>query len=133
MMLRRSVAPAAVILICAILLGFVLVRSNYYICMSSESSNDPDLLVYQVDGARKLIFGRDVALLVNAQEKVVLSLSVVGRTYGSLLLWPRDSIQGVVLGDPVQGNVNDTYQFGVNGVDVVYSTSTRKYVLHVRL
>ena len=80
-----------------------------------------------------MVFGKDVALLINTQEKVVLSLSIVGLRYGGVLLWPRDSMRGVVLGDPVKGNENDSYRFAGHGVDIVYSTRTTRNLLHVEL
>jgi hypothetical protein len=42
-------------------------------------------------------------------------------------------MKGVVLGDPVQGSADDSYHFAVNGVDVVYSTTTKRNLLHVKL
>lgn len=84
-------------------------------------------------GARKVVFGNGVALLINTQERVVLSLSIVGRRYGGVLLWPRDSMRGVVLGDPVKGNEDDSYRCTGHGVDVVYSTRARRNLLHVEL
>lgn len=120
-------------LACAVLIAVFWAGRSYYVLICASPSSDPDLLVYTLDGARRLVVGRDVALLINAREQVVLSLSVVGRRWGRAVLWPRDAMKGVVLGEPVKGHAEDSYQFSASGVDIVYSTSARKNVLHVDL
>ncbi len=135
----------------------------YFVLSPIDQANDPEFLVYQVDSDNKIIYGHnvervhdnddryDVALLVSNRDKVVFRMASVGRTCRSLpqvvlsvpfsiaqkcnnkLLWPRDWLVGVPLGDGVKGNPEDSYYFGSDGVDMVYSSPYRKYALHVKL
>jgi hypothetical protein len=119
----------------------------------------PEFLVYQVDGDRKIVYEYNAdndtaeryraAFLVNTRYQVVVRMAAVGRTCGSLpqvvlsgpfskncknlLLWPRDWLVGVPLGDGVKGKPEDSYHFGPDGVDIVYYTHDRKYALYVKL
>jgi hypothetical protein len=112
--------------------GFVANR-YYYLLSAAERCNDPDLLVYRLDGVHRLVFGDRVALLINTQEHVVVSLPVAGRRWGSVGLWPRDEAKGVVLGDGVQGYIDDSYHFDARGVDIVYTSGSKRNAVRVEL
>ena len=73
-------------------------------------------------------------LLINTEERVVLSLSpTFGRRIGPIVLWPRDSMRGVVLGNPIKGDERDSYGFADGGVEIRFSSVTGKHDLHVTL
>jgi hypothetical protein len=122
----------------------------------------PEFLVYQVDGDRKIVYEYNAdrryrvvryyaAFLINTRYQVVVRMASVGRTCRSLpqvvlsvpysitqtcknlLLWPRDWLVGVPLGDGVKGKPEDSYHFGPEDVDIGYFTPNRKYALHVKL
>jgi len=119
---------------CAPILGVMLLAHHYcHVLIFADRSSNPELLVYRVDDRHRLVLGRDVALLIDTQERVVLSLHDVGRRWGGITLWPRDALKGVVLGDGVKGDERDSYQFGVAGVDIQYATPVENYALHVAL
>jgi len=131
---KRAVAAAFVAGLACLAAGSVVVASRYYYLLSAaERCNDPDLLVYRLDGVHRLVFGDRVALLVNTQEHVVVSLPVAGRRWGSVGLWPRDQTKGVVLGDGVKGDIDDFYRFDARGVDIVYTSGSEQNVLRVDL
>ena len=117
---------AVIVLVFAALASAMwFVMSQYHIGVFAVVSSDPAFLVYRVSRGRRLVLGRDVALLINKEERVVLSLSCVGHKWGPIVLWPRDEMRGVVLGDAVKGDSADTYRFDANGVDISYATSGR--------
>ena len=113
----------------------IVAASHYcYVLVSWQRSSDRDFVAYRIDDVRRLLLGKDVALLINTQERVVLSVSpTFGRRLGPIVLWPRDSMRGVVLGDGVKGDERDSYRFADDGVDIHCSAGTGKRDLHVTL
>jgi hypothetical protein len=110
------------------------VKHYCYILVWGQQASDPAFISYRLDDARRLVIGRDVALLINIREQVVLSLSPsFGRKLGPVVFWPRDSTRGVVLGDPDKGSVEDGYRFGERGVSIQYSDGYAQHDLHVPL
>src|SRR5262245_10761183 len=84
----------------------------------AQPSSNPDLVMYRLDDVHRLLLGHDAALLINTQERVVVMLSSAARRLGPIVLWPRDVMQGVVLGDGVKGDEADSYHFGDGSVDI---------------
>jgi len=99
-----------------------------------DGAIQPGILDYKLDDSRRLILGRDVALLINVQQRVVVSLSPsAGRRLGNAVFWPRDRTRGVILGDGVKGNEEDRYLFHDDQVDIRFATDATTYVLRVPL
>jgi hypothetical protein len=113
----------------------VAAASHYcYILVSGQRTSAPEFVMYRLDDVRRFLLGKDVALLINTQERVVLSVSpTFGRRFGPFVLWPRDSMRGVVLGDGVKGDERDSYRFAEGGVEIHYSGGTGKHDLRVTL
>jgi hypothetical protein len=135
-MTLRKGATAIFSLCLASMLCFFALRHYYYIMFSGQRTSDPEFVIYRLDDAHRLLVGSDAALLINTQEKVVLSLSPShGRRMGAVVLWRRDATRGVVLGDGVKGDVGDSFHFVDGGVDIRYGSATAKAKreLHVTL
>jgi hypothetical protein len=118
-MLKKLVIAGVIASVSFGLLGFVVLRNYYYdyyyVLTPVGRTSDPDLLVYQVNEDLRLVYGRNVALLINTRQRVVSSPGAPGQTCGSraqivmsipfsisrkcenLLLWPRDWLKGVLL------------------------------------
>jgi hypothetical protein len=115
-------------------LCFIALRHRYYILFSGQRTSDPEFVIYQLDEVHRLLVGSDAALLINTQQQVVVSLSPHhGRRLGPVVLWPRDTTRGVVLGDGVKGDVRDSYHFADGSVDIRYGSANAKRDLHVTL
>lgn len=132
-MIRRRYAIAVCALCAVSVCGFLAVRHSYYLLVFGQRTSDPDLVAYQVDDVHRLVVGNHTALLINTEERVVLEPSWFGKRLGPVVLWPRDALVGVVLGDGVKGDERDGYHFGNDRVDIRYGPGDKKRDLHVSL
>jgi hypothetical protein len=89
--------------------------------------------VYRVDENRLLVMGAEQVFLINTQERVVVRLSWFGRRYGPVVMWPRSSLKGVVLGDGVKGNEAESFAFDPAGVTIRYEAHGRPASVRVPL
>jgi hypothetical protein len=89
--------------------------------------------VYRVDENRLLVMGAEQVFLINTEEHVVVRLSWFGRRYGPLVMWPRSSFNGVVLGDGVKGNEAESFSFDPVGVTIRYEAHGRPASVRVPL
>jgi hypothetical protein len=130
----KRLLPVIGVLCLAATFSVVAVSHYCYVLVSWQRSNDRDFVAYRIDDARRFLLGKHVALLINTQERVVLSVSpTFGRRIGPVVLWPRDSMRGVVLGDGLKGDEGDSYRFVDDGVDIHCSGGTGTHDLHVTL
>ncbi len=89
--------------------------------------------VYRVDENRLLVMGAEQAFLINTEERVVVRLTSLSRRYGPLVVWPRSSLKGVVLGDGVKGNEAESFSFDPVGVTIRYEAHGRPASVRVPL
>jgi hypothetical protein len=127
---RRAIAIGWAAIVTVVMVVFT---QQFVVCGMGDPTSDPDLHVCRVDEDRFLVLGRDVALLVNSRERVVVRPSHLGIHLGPVQLWPRDSIRGVQLGDGVKGNPEDRYSFAKDSVSVQYRSSKRVNVFTASL
>jgi hypothetical protein len=125
---RIAVAALAVVALAVGLASQVLFVSAWPVHLARAQMD-----VYRVDEHRLLVMGADQALLINTQERVVVRLSMLGRRYGPLVMWPRSSLKGVVLGDGVKGNEAESFSFDPVGVTIRYETRGRPASVRIPL
>ena len=113
----------AVAVLAIVVLGLGLLSRPFFFLARPVHLDAAPMDVYRVDGDRLLVVGVvDLGQLfvINKQERVVVRPSWFGHRYGPLLVWPRSSLQGVVLGDGVKGDEAESFSFDPAGVTIRY-------------
>ena len=87
--------------------------------------------VYRVDSARLVAIGADQIFLINKADHVVVRPSALGHCYGPLLVWPRSSLKGVIVGDGVKGDEAESFSFDPAGVTIRYQTGGHLQIVRV--
>jgi hypothetical protein len=87
MMVRKVLIAIVALCLASAICFFTL--SRYYILYSGKRTSDPELVMYRLDEVHRLLVGSDAALLINTQERVVVSRPPgLGGTVGG----PRSTI-----------------------------------------
>lgn len=113
----------AVAVLAIVVLGLGLLSRPFFFLARPVHLDAAPMDVYRVDGDRLLVVGvvdLGQLFLINKQERVVVRPSWLGHRYGPLLVWPRSSLQGVVLGDGVKGDEAESFSFDPAGVTIRY-------------
>src|SRR5262249_11763060 len=113
----------AVAVLPIVVLGLGLLSRPFFFLARPVHLDAAPMDVYRVDGDRLLVVGAEPEQLfvINKEERVVIRPSSwFGHRYGPLLVWPRSSLQGVVLGDGVKGVEAESFSFDPAGVTIRY-------------
>jgi hypothetical protein len=110
----------------AVTMLFIIMISNYYRLypIYSEaivSSNIMKFTIYKVDDAQYILRNSSaIYFLINRKEKGVFKINNYGHRFLFWLVWPRDSTQGVLVGDGVKGDPSDNFAFEENNTIINY-------------
>ena len=117
-----------ILVIIAILgvLAVVIIYDSYYFAVFSKPTSDPEFVVYKFDEDNYLILGRSKTeensygeiLTVVKEKKWVCSINFCGNEWKGIIMWPKECICGMVIGDNLKRDESETYEFGNGEVRV---------------
>jgi hypothetical protein len=125
----KTLIAAAILAI--IVLGLWLLSRTFFFSAWPVHLDAAQMDVYHVDRDRLLVLDSEHVFLINKEERVVVRPSWFGHRYGPLLVWPRGSFQGVVLGDRVKGSAAESFSFGAASVTIRYVANGQPQSVHV--
>jgi hypothetical protein len=121
----------AVAVLAIVVLGLGLLSRPFFFLARPVHLDAAPMDVYRVDGDRLLVVGAEQLFLIDKEERVVVRPSWFGHRYGPLLVWPRSSLQGVVLGDGVKGDEAESFSFDPVGVTIRYVVRSHPQSVYV--
>jgi hypothetical protein len=127
----KSKTRIAAAVLAIIMLGLWLPSRSFFFLARAVHLDAAQMDVYRVDGDRLLVLGAEQLFLINTEERVVVRPSWFGHRYGPLVVWPRSSLQGVVLGDGVKGSEAESFSFDAAGVTIRYLAGGEPQSVHV--
>lgn len=99
-------------------LAAVGVVATHHVLLRAASIGD-NAELFRIDQDRSTVIWADEPIFVDWTQRSVISLDPLGFHFGALLLWRRETFDGIDVGDAVKDDPDSSFKFMSNGCTTV--------------